>query len=155
MRAIPRARPDPDFDAPGPRPGRPVDVEWAAGPSAFRRLVVNPFLALLGLVAWWGLVSSGPFRRAPYLVVPALSLLAGLPPLLQYHCLDCGATGRLLRWRRHACPAVRDREAADRPRRFRGPSPPLQLIIWAYVVGSIAVVLFILRSAGGGLVNVR
>ncbi len=59
--------------------------------------------------------------------------------LLQYHCLDCGATGRLFRWKWHACPSVRARQQTGRPRRFRGPNPVLQTVLWVYILMGLAI----------------
>jgi hypothetical protein len=101
--------------------------------------VANPFLAVAGLIAW-----LAAFRWA--LTLPTLHAacftalaLVGTPCLLQYHCLDCGATGLLFRWKSHACERVRDRQELDRVRRFRGPNPTIQMILWAYLLAGVAV----------------
>ena len=48
----PSPRPaDPEFDPQSARPVRLVDID----PGEHRRVVVNPFLAVLALVAWWPL----------------------------------------------------------------------------------------------------
>jgi hypothetical protein len=98
----------------------------------YQRLVANPFLALCGLATWllaleW-VIQQDRFDRT----WPIFLSLFGLPFLLQYHCLDCGATGSFLRWRQHACAAVRQRWTMHRPRRWRGPSPSIQLLLWFY-----------------------
>ena len=59
--------------------------------------------------------------------------------LLQFHCLDCGATGWLFRRARHACPAVVMRCENRVVRRFRGPGVKTQLIAWFILIASVFV----------------
>lgn len=134
----PHGLPDRDFDllrgdAVRPHVVRPVAPEY-------QRLVANPFLAVLGLIAWgWALVSAVEARRLDLAALVASSAL-GVRYLLQFHCLDCGRTGRLSRWRGHVCTRVQDRLTAGRPRRFGGPSPGRQTFLWA--VGLVVACLF-------------
>ena len=108
-----------------PPAGRSV---YADDPRAYQRLVVNPFLAFLALIGWVALMRFGYRER----LLPAFLLAQVLPVLayfaVQYHCLDCGATGRLSRWKDHACESVVARRLAGRPRRFRGPNPRSQML---------------------------
>jgi hypothetical protein len=53
--------------------------------------------------------------------------------LVQFHCLDCGATGWLVRYQRHACPKVVARWRSRVVRRFHGPRLRIQLIAWLIV----------------------
>lgn len=103
------------------------------------RVLANPFLAIaavFGLV-WWvreGLVGTSQMVR--------VLLFAGFVPvalwLLQFHCLDCGETGRLLAWKRHLCPAVAERRVRGVVRRFRGPHPLIQTFLWLWVFAIVA-----------------
>jgi hypothetical protein len=136
--APPTTDPDPEFH-------RPVErlLEIDHQPEAYLRLVANPFLGICGFLAWIGLVIL--FGRhwfddpARGLYTPLALLALGvlpfaLPLLFHYHCLDCGATGRLTRWRSHVCPASSERRRYGRPRRLRGPTPPTQVVLWFWAV---------------------
>ncbi len=76
--------------------------------------------------------------------MPTLAAVVLVVFLLQYHCLDCGATGRLTRWRDHLCGPVRLRSQAGGPLRVRGLSPVAQTVLWFYVLIIGAVVGFIM-----------
>jgi hypothetical protein len=131
-----------------------VNARWVAEdlePGPYHRLLANPFLGLLGILAWFGILYrlfvrgvAGPID----LVLTVLVLLGGLglPRLFQYHCLDCGKTGPLLRWKQHLCPRVAERHFAGRPRRFRGPPPSVQVVLWLYV---LLMILIALNAWGG------
>lgn len=129
------AAPDPEF-----QPALPVRlVDPDEIPEHAQRLLANPFLALLGLVFWFGLVRytiatgfAGPLT--PMLLLLLIVSLGLLPFLLQYHCLDCGATRNLSGWRRHSCTKVFERRLSGRRRAFRGPNPPLQVVLWLVFV---------------------
>lgn len=137
----------PEFDAPVLLPIRPRDV--AQPPEQALRLVGNPFLALFGLIAWVGAMYAILFHCRPESGVGAiLVLLLGgpvlLPLLLHYHCLDCGATGRLAHWRNHRCERSDARLAAGVRRRLRGPSPTVQAVLW--VCALLALILWLTSS---------
>lgn len=140
------------------RPQPPVDPEFGSyrpglllgdlgdEPELYLRLVANPFLALLYLVGW--LVAlyktvfggfAGPLW--PMLLVILFAGLALFPYFLEYHCLDCGRTGRLARWRRHLCERSLARLESGRRRRLRGPNPWVQLTLWFWALLALAVVL--------------
>jgi hypothetical protein len=107
-------------------------------------LVANPFLGLVGLVAWFAAVRTWVFNETPSLstiVLCGLGAVLVVRPLFQYHCLDCGRTGRLTRWREHACERVIARYLAGRPRRLRGPTPGVQTFLWILLslAGAVAV----------------
>ena len=135
--------PDPEFGSFGPGP------LWSGEepePEAYLRLVANPFLALVALVAWlMALYESifGGFAGAltPMLVVILLAALGLLPFTLQFHCLDCGGTGRLSRWKKHACHMAMHRRDSGVRRRFRGPGPSLQLVLWVWFLMAVAMFL--------------
>ena len=117
---------DPDLDVRPPRPVRdsiePID--------GYQRLVANPFLAVLGwLVAFGVLIESVKRENLPLFMTAIILFFVGFF-FLQFHCLDCGATGLLLRSWAHACPAVVERRKCQRARRFRGPGVKLQLVAW-------------------------
>jgi hypothetical protein len=105
----------------------------------YQRLVANPFLALSGFIGWFALMRFVLGSHRIELFFPALSSLLLLAFLFQYHCLDCGATGHLSRWRGHCCAAVDARRGTGRPRRVRGPSPPTQTVLW---IGSLTLAAF-------------
>ena len=103
------AQRDPDFDGDRATDGAAPPAESIA---YYQRLVVNPFLALGILSATLALAvyvsRPGNTGRSPLLPAVLAGLLASYFSL-QYHCLDCGATGMVHRWQRHACPKVRER----------------------------------------------
>lgn len=113
-------------------------------PEAYLRLIANPFLACTYVVLWLVLlyhtlvgVFVGPL--SPILVVILIAGLGLVPMLIRYQCLDCGGGGRLARWRKHVCYVSIARRDVGRRRRFRGPTPPIQVLIWFWAV--IALVL--------------
>src|SRR6266446_6722744 len=134
---VPRQRPagrptvrDPDFDPTGPmRPLPPLLV-----PQEHQRLVTNPFLAVLALLI---AIYSGQQSADLWKLLTIVALIAPVC-LLQYHCRDCGHTAWLFFWKEHACEAVVARQRAGQVRRLRGPKPTTQLILWIYLLGSIA-----------------
>ena len=139
-----RIRPahDPEFDR---EPARtPIRYTYDGDLRAYQRLVVNPFLALLALVGWVALMRLGYRERilSAFLVAQLLPVLAYYA--VQYHCLDCGTTGALSRWKDHACESVVARRLAGRPRRFRGPNPRSQLLLWIYGLMALAWYAFVL-----------
>ena len=155
---------DPEF-RPAPPAARVLrDEAGALEPEAYQRLVANPFLAFAAWVFWlpasyWVMAwltrperiervhREGLLALANVAVI--LLLAAGfLAPiwLFQFHCLDCGRTSLLSRWRRHACPAILGRRALDRPRRFRGPTPPVQVVLWLWALLAAGMAMNCIRS---------
>lgn len=140
---------DHDF-RPEPERGRPV---FDPAPEAYLRVLANPFLAATELVAWLIAVREssailavatipGPF----WADVAQIALWIGWVPaliLFQYHCLDCGATGRIGRWRRHTCAAVAERKRAGRPLGTFRPSPGVQLLFWLAAVAGFVYLIFL------------
>jgi hypothetical protein len=127
---------DPDLDNQPRRqafvPADPVDK--------YQRLVANPFLTVLAWIVLAGLLRGvAPGQELAGLgagiVVFMMSLL-----LIQFHCLDCGATGCLLRRHHHICPKVMIRWQNQIVRRFHGPGLGLQLVGW-FIVTITAIVL--------------
>jgi hypothetical protein len=124
---------DRELDLPRRAPRRRrIRVE---GLEPYQRLVANPFLAVLGLIGWYALMAYVLRGRRIDLFFPSLGSLGLVIFLFQYHCLDCGATGRLTRWRGHCCAAVKARRDAGRRHRFRGPSPWAQTVVMLLVLG--------------------
>ena len=121
---------DPDLDLQPRQPIRdsiePVDQ--------CQRLVANPFLAVLAWVVAFGLLTESVRHPnlAAFMTAITLSFVAFF--LLQFHCLDCGATGWLLRSWAHVCPAVVARRQSQRVSPFRGPGLGLQLFAWFIVI---------------------
>jgi hypothetical protein len=120
---------DPEFDGPA-RPALPLPPRGVI--AYYQRVIVNPFLGLLLGIATPLVV--GALRRAylqsfvPFAVGVELVLAYAF---LQYHCLDCGATGMYHRWNRHACPRVVERWLTPYSSASRFfPTPPTQLVLW-------------------------
>ncbi|HWE36010.1 MAG TPA: hypothetical protein VG406_05500 [Isosphaeraceae bacterium] len=139
---------DPDLD-PSP-PGRLGTL--GDEPQRYQRLVANPFLGFVGIlvlvVAAEKLILEqvlGSPASSAFAVLAVLIILPLLPRLFHYHCLDCGATGRLTRWRSHICPASADRYAVGRPRLLRGPSPTVQFLLWVYLVLAVGLAIELFR----------
>ena len=108
-------------------------------PEAYLRLIANPFLACSYVVLWLILLYEtivgafvGPL--SPVLVVILIAGLGLVPMLLQYQCLDCGGGGQITRWRKHICYISIARRDVGRRRRIRGPTPPIQVLLWFWVV---------------------
>ena len=120
---------DPDFDR---SPNAPVRLR-EFDPLDYQRLVVNPFLAVVALIALGQIVGW-----------PAVGGLVFLPHLVQYHCLDCDQTGRYAHRSGHACPRVLDRWREVRRPWF--PSSWFQLVVWCWLLGAVAVLLLILLA---------
>lgn len=144
MEPILPLRLDPEF--------RPASTERSLppviDPAAYRRMLFNPFLGILGVAAWaagvrWLWIAAVE-RHAMFIYVLVAWAGAGflLPRLFQFHCLDCGRSGRISRWRRHVCPAVARRILEGRPLRFRPPGPLAQMLMWGYF---LAIVLVLAR----------
>jgi hypothetical protein len=108
----------------------------------YQRLVANPFLGLVALGFW--LLAAGyailEVRGLPLVAALVLLFASGFffRYLFHYHCLDCGATGLLQRYRRHSCLSVQDRYRTGRRRRLRLPNPILQFVLWIYVLVALA-----------------
>jgi hypothetical protein len=143
-------RRDPEFDSTAV-PGilTPLD-----SPEYYLRLIANPFLAILAFLAWLGALVwlchldldrelIGPM--VPIIAVVFLFGLWKIGSLFQYHCLDCGKTGRMSRWREHVCVPSALRRQAGRVRRFRGPSLFVQVVLWLWGLLALGLVV---RSAG-------
>lgn len=130
------AVPDPEF---GSYHASPLAGGLESDPESYLRLVANPFLGFVYLTAWLGVMYktvaegfAGPLT--PMLLAILIAALWLIPHFMQYHCLDCGATGKLLRWKKHLCHRPMQRREAGRPRAFRGPSPPLQIVLWLWTM---------------------
>jgi hypothetical protein len=130
---------DPEFDAPralAPRPRGPVLM-----PQETQRLLANPFLGIALAFFGTAMLASGYGGRSPVLLCLALLLVFSSLVFLHYHCLDCGKTGFLFRWRSHECERVLLRRLAGSVRRWRGPTPVVQTILWAYALFAFSVVV--------------
>ena len=133
--------PDPEFGS--HRPG--LLSGWLGGkPEAYLRLVANPFLAFAFVDVWLIVLHesvvgefAGPLM--PILVVVLLAGLGLVPSFMHYHCLDCGKSGRLLRWRKHVCHKALARREAGVRRKARGPTPPVQVILWIWLTMATAI----------------
>lgn len=140
-----------------PRP-RPADIEFDPPPGAWppesdlraiRRVVVNPFLAVLGLVAWGGTLPRLLASPMPPLAVLTTALLLGLPYLVHFHCLDCGRTGMLPRCSRHACPGLVARWRKGSHSGWGWPRPGTQMVVWIWVIASLTLLIAVSRAGLG------
>jgi hypothetical protein len=110
----------------------------------FQRIIVNPLLGVVTWLAVVALIRTAVKSRSLALFVFGLCLLFAAFFFQQFHCLDCGATGWLFRYRRHVCPAVVERLAQGPVRRWRVPSVKTQMTIWFYLLAGAIVLLLIL-----------
>ncbi len=147
-----RSSPPPDPEFGSNRPGL-LFGDLGGEPEVYTRLVANPFLALAFLAGWLialyeSIVGGFAGPLTPSLVAVLFCSLGLIPFLLHYHCLDCGRTGRIMQWRKHVCRKSLGRRESNRPRRLRGPTPPVQVIFWIWAL--IAAVA-LLSQAGWSL----
>jgi hypothetical protein len=110
----------------------------------YRRLVANPLLAVACFVAAIFLIRVSLENRILPLFLGSLGLLFAACFFVQYHCLDCGSTGWLVRAGRHACPPLVARWREGRMGRWRFPGLKTQVILWLHLLASIAGLLLIL-----------
>jgi hypothetical protein len=131
---------------------RPVATERSlppvVDPASYRRMIFNPFLGIFAVAGWLAALREVVLTTFPdrpghgALCLLFLSYLATLlPRFFQFHCLDCGRTGRLSRWKRHVCPAIARRILEGRPLRFRGPGPLAQMLFWGYLLAGVLVIV--------------
>jgi hypothetical protein len=128
-------------------PGRPAfsPRESFAG---YQRLIANPFPTVLGWVAVYFMIRLAIQNHGLLLFVAGIGLFLASAALLQYHCLDCGKSGWLFRYSRHACESVIARWRRREVRRFRGPGVKVQLVLWLYLLVSALVLYGILLRHG-------
>jgi hypothetical protein len=131
------------FDSELDPPRRPPPALRVESIGPYQRLIVNPFLAVLGWLMAAALIRYSTRSRNLPLYLGALLWLFVPFLLIQFHCLDCGATGWYLRARRHACGAVVARWQRGEWRRFRGPGAKAQLVIWLYVLLAAAILYLV------------
>jgi hypothetical protein len=112
-----------------------------------KRLLVNPFLVVMDWLLAVSILRAA-FKRADSVLfeVGAVLLLLSFF-LLQYHCLDCGATGWMLLRRRHACPVEVRRRRNGRPPRWGVPSVGIQIVVWCYLLVAVVLIWLILTRA--------
>ncbi len=130
---------DPPFSLQATARPRPRAGRRPLLPEETQRLVANPFLAVVGYIALaWLLPFAYLHHNFPLVVVSCAGFVV-TTRLFHYHCLDCGATGRLGLWRHHACTTVQMRRSLGIVRRWRGPNPTVQTGIWIILIFSVAV----------------
>ena len=117
---------DPDIDllpsaAPAPAPTESL--------GEYQRLLANPLLTILIWVVTVAVIRAAVQSRNLFRFLSGVGLLLAAPLFLQFYCLDCGQISWLVRYRRHACPAVVSRwqsqhvqRCACRASRFSLPS---------------------------------
>jgi hypothetical protein len=131
---------DRDLDTPRRRAPR---ISWI--PWGYQRLVVNPSLSALGWIAASALLHAS--LRSHNLALGMVSLVCFALPiaLVQYHCLDCGATGWLREARGHACRRVFERQSDGQDWNWI-PRPWLQLVLWAHLLLGGLILFELLRG---------
>jgi len=110
----------------------------------YRRLVANPLLGVAGCVLAVLLIRYALEHRVLALFIVGIVLMPGAFFFSQFHCLDCGATGWLLAGRRHICRRLLVRWHERRSGRWPFPGLKTQMILWLYVLASVAGLLLIL-----------
>jgi hypothetical protein len=130
---------------------RDLDSQWqrpARRPTGsvepYQRLLVNPFLATLTGVGGVACIRMGVQSRSLWIFSMGIGLVVVGLLLLQFHCLDCGSTGWLLGFRRHACPAVVARWNSDQERRFPWLTVGTQAMAWLYIIPAVAFLTFMI-----------
>jgi hypothetical protein len=124
---------DADLDTPRRSP-RPIPVDSVAD---CQRLIVNPFLAVLGWLAAAVLIRYSLRSHNVALHLTALLWLFLPFLLIQFHCLDCRTTDWYVRAARHTCAGVFARWARG-DHLSRWPRGRTQLVLWAYVLAAIS-----------------
>ncbi len=114
-------------------------IEW------HQRLVANPFLAVFGVLAWFLCVRYTVQLRAIRLFFPVAASFLLVILLFEYHCLDCGRTGRLIRSGRHACEQVEFRRTLGRSRTPLWPSAFFQTVTWLVGIVMAAYLIVLAR----------
>jgi hypothetical protein len=130
---------DRDLD---PLPPRRV-VLRAEEIEGFQRVVVNPFLAVLGWLAWAFVLGWALRAGNPLVFLLSLPWFLGPSRLFQFHCLDCGATGWYGRLDRHACAGVVARREVGSMGRWPL-DPRLQMRLWFFTLALGGLVYLIL-----------
>jgi hypothetical protein len=121
-------------DLPPPRELDPVVLDH--DPEDFLRIVANPFLAFALIAFWFALlIGSMIFLSAhPFTIFVGAAFLfwfgGKIVQSFRYHCLDCGGSGPLNAWPVHNCPISAERRRSGKRRRFHGPEPGVQVLIW-------------------------
>jgi hypothetical protein len=121
---------DPDLDPPQRRLSQPSSESI----ESQLRLIVNPFLAVLGWVIVLVILRLALQIHSSNLFLTGLGLSLVPLFLFQYHCLDCGATGWVQSSWRHCCPAVAARTQNSIVRRSPRLSVKNQMIAWIYLL---------------------
>lgn len=135
-------RPDPDFD-PVAAPNSRLPREPARDRGT---LVANPFLAILGWIAAYFLARTGLNTKNPTLSLIAVIVAATAFLLVQFHCLECGATGWAVRANRHFCSPAAQQSPPGAIRPWV-PKLGIQIRIWI-VVGLFAALYYVLSTFG-------
>jgi hypothetical protein len=130
---------DPELDTPRRRP-QAVPVESI---PACQRLVVNPFLAILGWLAAVAMIRHSMLSHNLALHLTALLWLFVPFLLIQFHCLDCRSTGWYVRAGRHICGGVFSRWVRGEGAQSRWPRLRTQLVVWLYLLAAVALFYFI------------
>ena len=153
---------DPEFTPQGP--GEPGDLPRpdAEAVRFYQRFVANPFLSVVVFTLGYSLSKWMIRHDWPQTLTIGSILATVLGPFffLQYHCVDCGGSGRF-RWREHACRPVRERWARGDLGATGWPSPSRQLAAWLLVALVLGLFAWTRSGAapperiGGGPAGVR
>ena len=133
-----------------------ADLEWEAPRAAdpgtrvlavsllrYQRLIANPFLAVFAAVSWAEAIRFSYRIQNVEILFMAICGSFLIPFLLQYHCLDCGATGLVWRSSGHSCAHVQARIQTGRSRLLRGPTATTQTKLWLLGFGAAEILALI------------
>jgi hypothetical protein len=110
------------------------------------RLIANPFLAILAWVLGGSILKRGLEMRNLTLSLTALLGISASLLLIQYHCLDCGATNWAFRARQHLCPRGVARGSMAGAGRSSSPTLSSQIKFWLMLT-IVAACYYLLNAA--------
>ncbi len=103
----------------------------------YQRLFANPLLALLIWIVAAAVIGAAVMSRNLAQFFSGVVLLFVAPLFLQFYCLDCRATGWLIRYRRHGCSAVVNRWKSGED--LHWPRLKVQLAVWLAALATASV----------------
>jgi len=134
---------DPDLDMLPPRLASPTGEPV----TEYQRLIVNPLLAIVGLLGVWSVFHYSLQVRNLPLFLLSIALAVACAFLIQYHCLDCGRTDFTIRSGRHACVKVVRRMRLEEEPPFPALSIRFQITLWVVSILVVALMYVIMANA--------